>query len=432
MAVTPQQPTTPRPAPGQPSQPVQRIPLEQLDVRSLSKDKIRELYRMGKLPTADQIVEEILMRAVQSNANDVHFEPIEGELQIRLGHEGVLKRLVSLPPDMNESIVSVLKTKATLNQFEKKKPQEGRYSASYNNEPYDFRVSIIPVLVGERGLVRVLHKNMTISRIEELGFSKENLERLRALLRSPRGLLLITGPSGSGKSTTVYASMNHIQTPEKCIITVEDPVEYRLSYASQVHLPPDKSFNFIDALRAILRQNPNVIMIGEIRDAETGIVAAEAALTGNLVLSTMLADDAVGAIHRLFNLGVPAYWLASTVAGIVYQLLIRKICPNCREEYQLTPDELVIVGASMESSDLKLFRGRGCQNCGGTGYKGRLAICEIVTISPTLRDLIFRKESILAMRAEAGNYGFQAIRQDAIRKALNGVTTLQEVSRVLG
>ena len=217
---------------------------------------------------------------------------------------------------MNDPIISVLKSKATLNQFEKKKPQEGRYSAVYGNESLDFRVNVIPVLSGERCLVRLLRKTASISRIEELGFSKENLERLRALLRNPRGLVLITGPSGSGKSTTVYAAVNYVASPEKCVITVEDPVEYRLPYASQVHLPPDKSFNFIDALRAILRQNPNIIMIGEIRDAETGIVAGEAALTGNLVLSTMLADDAIGAIHRLLNLGVPAYWLASRLSEL--------------------------------------------------------------------------------------------------------------------
>jgi type II secretory ATPase GspE/PulE/Tfp pilus assembly ATPase PilB-like protein len=299
MAITPQQTNQPRPAPGQGPQ---RISLEQIDVNALSRDKIRELFRQGKLPTADQIVEEIFIRAVQSNANDIHFEPIEGEMQIRLGHEGTLKRLLSLPPDMNDPIMSVLKSKATLNQFEKKKPQEGRFSANYGTDAFDFRVNVIPVLSGERCLVRLLRKTASISRIEDLGYSKENLDRLRALLRSPRGLVLIAGPSGSGKSTTVYACLNHVASPEKCVITVEDPVEYRLPYASQVHLPPDKSFNFIDALRAILRQNPNIIMIGEIRDAETGIVAGEAALTGNLVLSSMLADDAIGAIHRLLNL----------------------------------------------------------------------------------------------------------------------------------
>jgi type IV pilus assembly protein PilB len=281
-------------------------------------------------------------------------------------------------------------------------------------------------------LVKLLRKTTSISRIDDLGFSKDNLDRLRGLLRSPRGLILITGPSSSGKSTTVHASVNYIQTSEKCVISVEDPVEYRLPNVSQVNLPADKSFSFIDALRAVIRQDPDVIMIGEIRDAETGIVAAEAALSGNLVLSTMLADDALGAIHRLFNLGVPEYWLASTLMGIVYQLLIRKICPNCREEYQLSPEELQMVGAPMESSDLTLFRGRGCPNCMGSGFKGRIAICEIATISPTLRDMMFKKESILAMRDEAAIFGFQAIRQDAVRKALTGITTLQEVARVLG
>jgi type IV pilus assembly protein PilB len=432
MAVTPQPPIPQRPMPGQPGQTTQRIALEQLDTKMLSKDKIREMFRMGKLPTADQIVEEIIFRAIQSGATDIHFEPIEGELQIRLGHEGTLKRLVSLSPDMNEPIVSILKTKATLNQFEKKKPQEGRFSTVYGTEPFDFRINIIPVLSGERCLLRLWRKTASISRLDELGFGKENLDRLRTLLRSPRGLLLFTGPSASGKTTSVYAAVNHVQTPEKSVITVEDPVEFRLPFASQVHLPPDKSFNFIDALRAILRQNPNVIMIGEIRDAETGIVASEAALTGNLVLSTMLADDAIGAIHRLFNLGIPPYWLASSLVGIVYQLLIRKICQNCKEEYQLSPEELQMVGVAMDSSDLRLFRGRGCQNCFGTGYKGRIAICEIVTISPVLRDLIINKDSILKMRQEAMNYGFQAIRQDAVRKALTGITTLQEVVRVLG
>ncbi len=285
MAVISQQPLGTRSGmPGQ--QAAVRVALEQLNIQNLSKDKLRELFRGGKLPTADQIVEEVFIRAIQSGANDIHFEPIEGELQIRLGHEGILKRLVSLPPDMNDPIISVLKTKTTLNQFEKKKPQEGRFSATYGPDPYDFRVNVIPVMAGERCLVRILRKSSQIAKIDDLGFSTENLERLKALLRNPRGLFLVTGPSGSGKSTTVYAAVNQVQTPEKCIITVEDPVEYRLSYASQVNLPSDKSFNFIDALRAILRQNPNVILIGEIRDAETGVVAAEAALTGNLVLST--------------------------------------------------------------------------------------------------------------------------------------------------
>ncbi len=412
--------------------PTQRIPLEQFDVKNLSREKIRELFRLGRLPTADQIADEILARAIVSGASDIHIEPIEGELQIRFSIEGVLRRIVSLPPDMNDPILNIFKTKAALNQFEKKKPQEGRFSGVYNSEGFDFRINTIPVLSGERALIRILRKASSVSKLDELGLSQESYERLKHLLRNPRGLLLITGPSGSGKTTTVYAAVNHIHSPEKCIITVEDPVEYRLPFASQVHLPPDKSFNFIDALRAILRQNPNVIMIGEIRDAETGVVAAEAALTGNLVMSTMLADDSIGAIHRLFNLGVPAYWLASTMVGVVYQVLMRKICNNCIEEYALTADDLEFLDAPIDLPELKLYRGRGCQSCGGTGYSGRVPVCEIVTITPALRDLIFQKASILKMREEAMKSGYQGIRQDAIRKVISGVTTVHELVRVLG
>lgn len=417
---------------GIPQVSAQRIPLEQFDVKSLSREKIRELFRLGRLPTADQIVDEILIRAIMSGASDIHIEPIEGELQIRFAVEGALRRIVSLPPDMNDPILNIFKTKAALNQFEKKKPQEGRFSGVYNSEGFDFRINTIPVLAGERALIRILRKAGSVSKLEELGFSSEVYERVKHLLRSPKGLFLVTGPSGSGKTTTVYAAVNHIHSPEKCIITVEDPVEYRLPFASQVHLPPDKSFNFIDALRAILRQNPNVIMIGEIRDAETGVVAAEAALTGNLVLSTMLADDSIGAIHRLFNLGVPAYWLASTMVGVVYQVLLRKICENCKEEYALTADDLEFLDAPIDLPELRLFRGKGCQACGGTGYSGRVPVCEVVTITPALRDLIFQKASILKMREEAMKSGYQAIRQDAIRKVIAGVTTVHELVRMVG
>jgi len=412
--------------------PAQRIPLEQFDVKTLSKEKIRELFRLGRLPTADQIADEILVRAILLGASDIHIEPIEGELQIRFSIEGVLRRIVSLPPDMNEPVLNVFKAKAALNQFEKKKPQEGRFSGVYNSEGYDFRINTIPVLSGERGLVKILRKASGVAKLEDLGFSDESYERLRNLLKNPRGLFLVTGPTGSGKTTTVYASVNHLHTPEKCVITVEDPVEYRLPFASQVHLPIDKSFTFIDALRAILRQNPNVIMIGEIRDADTGVVAAEAALAGNLVMSTMLADDSIGAIHRLFNLGVPSYWLASTMVGVVYQVLLRKICSNCREEYALTAEDLEFLGAPADMPELRLYRGRGCVACGGTGYSGRVPVAEVVTITPALRDLIFQKASILKMREEAMKSGYQSIRQDAIKKVIAGITTVHELVRVLG
>src|ERR1041385_2112213 len=354
-----------------------KISLEQFDVGILSKDKIREMFRAGKLPTSEALVDEVILRSVKEGATDVHFEPAEMELRVRLSHEGVLKRLVSLPKEIAENLASVLKTKASLNAFEKKKAQEGRFSVAYGTHQFDIRVSTIPVITGERIALRLLHKTARVKQVEELGFSKENHEKFRTLLRQPAGLLLVTGPSGSGKSTTIYAALNDIQSPEKNILTVENPVEYRFDFASQVQTSADKSFTFADAMRSILRQVPNIIMLGEIRDAESGIFTAEAALTGNLVLSTMLSGDAMGAIPRLLNLGVSTYWLASALIGIVYQQLVRTICESCKEEYQATAEELA-TRSGIVPGVTKLFRGKGCPACKNTGYNGRTAIQEIV------------------------------------------------------
>jgi type II secretory ATPase GspE/PulE/Tfp pilus assembly ATPase PilB-like protein len=423
----------PPPIPGQQAQAPPRVNLEQIDAGTLSKDKIRELFRAGKLPTSEFIVEEIFQRATRSGATDIHFEPIEGELRIRLGHEGILKRLVSLPPDMTDSILSILKTRATLNQFEKKKPQEGRFSATYQGEPYDFRLSLIPVLSGERAVIRLLRKTQRIAKLEELGFSRIALEQIQQLLLSPKGLILFTGPSGSGKTTSVYAAANAVETSEKCVITVEDPVEYRLPFASQVQLPSDRSFNFADALRAILRQNPNVVLIGEIRDAETGVVAAEAALTGNLVLSTMLSTDAIGVVPRLLNLGIQPFWLASTMSGVVYQQLIRKICPECKQEAKPTDEELSEVRPFLPQGVQYFFcEGKGCTTCAGTGYQGRTVISEVISISLPFRDLILQNASIIKMKQEASDCGFQNIRIDAAEKVAMGLTSVAEFVRVLG
>ena len=408
-----------------------KISLEQFDVGILSKDKIREMFRAGKLPTPEALVDEVILRSVKEGATDVHFEPAEMELRVRLSHEGVLKRLVSLPKEIAENLASVLKTKASLNAFEKKKAQEGRFSVAYGTHQFDIRVSTIPVITGERIALRLLHKTARVKQVEELGFSKENHEKFRTLLRQPAGLLLVTGPSGSGKSTTIYAALNDIQSPEKNILTVENPVEYRFDFASQVQTSADKSFTFADAMRSILRQVPNIIMLGEIRDAESGIFTAEAALTGNLVLSTMLSGDAMGAIPRLLNLGVSTYWLASALIGIVYQQLVRKICESCKEEYQATAEELATLSGIVPGVT-KLFRGKGCPACKNTGYNGRTAIQEIVIIDEMLRDLIYQQATILAMKETALAAGFENIRIDAAKKVAAGVTSIAEFTRALG
>jgi type IV pilus assembly protein PilB len=408
-----------------------KIHLEQFDVVTFSKDKIRELFRGGKMPTADAMVDEILLRAVKEGATDLHFEPLETELRIRIGFEGVMKRLVSLPKEISENLTNVLKTKVSLNAFEKKKPQEGRFSLTIGPLQFDLRISTLPVLYGERVGIRFLQKNARVANIEELGFSAENLERVRSLLHRPTGLFLVTGSSGSGKSTTVNAAVNDIQSAEKNIITVENPIEYKLDFASQVQTSTDKTFTFAEALRAILHQNPHIIMVGEVRDAETGIVAAEAALTGNLVLSTMLSSDAVGTIFRLLNLGVPPYWLATTLIGVVYQQLVRKICPGCKEEFEL-PAEQQGALLQMLSGQKKYYRGKGCDKCQGAGYLGRTAIHEVLIINDTMRDLMYQQASILKLKEAARAGGFENIFHDAVKKVTSGVTSVSEFTRALG
>ncbi|MBI1807030.1 MAG: type II/IV secretion system protein [Ignavibacteria bacterium] len=408
-----------------------KVPLEQLDMSSFAKDKIRELFRTGRVPTAEAMVDEIILRAVKEGATDLHFEPGESELRIRLGFEGIMKKLVTLPKDISENLANILKTKGSLNAFEKKKAQEGRFSVMIGVHEFDIRMSTLPTMHGERVALRILQKNARVSNIEELGFSKENLDKVRKLLRRPNGLFLVTGPSSSGKSTTVYAAVNDIQSPEKNIITVENPVEYKLDFASQVTTSTDKTFTLVDSLRAILRQNPTIIMLGEIRDAETGTVAAEAALTGSLVLSTMLSGDAIGAIFRMTNLGVPPYWLASTLIGVVHQQLVRKICSSCKEEYTVSPEEHVSV-ANITSVPKKFFRGKGCDLCEGTGYRGRTAVHEILIINDQIRDLIYQHAPMLRLREAAHTIGFENIFQDAMKKVIAGITSIEELSRALG
>ncbi|MBI5476197.1 MAG: type II/IV secretion system protein [Ignavibacteriales bacterium] len=409
-----------------------KVNLEQFDVSSFAKDKIRDLFRTGKVPTAEVMVDEILLRAVKSEATDIHFEPTENELRIRYGSEGVLKKLVSLPREISENLANVLKTKGALNAFEKKKPQDGRFSLNVGLHQFDIRISTIPVMAGERIALRILEKNARVTSIEELGFTPENLDKVRNVLHRPNGLFIVTGPSGSGKSTTIYAAVNDIQSVEKNIFTVENPVEYKLDFASQVSTSTDKTFTYVEALRAILRQNSNIIMVGEIREAETGIVAAEAALTGNLVLSTILSDSAIGAIFRLISIGVPPYWLASTLIGVVYQQLVRKICPSCKEEYIPVTDEEKRFASMLSGNDAKFFKGKGCDKCENTGYAGRTGIQEVLVLTDQMRDLIYQHASIMKIKENARSGGFESIFQDGIKKVKSGLTTISEFYRALG
>ena len=408
-----------------------KVNLEQFDVSVFAKDRIREMFKAGKLPTADSMVDEIVVRALKEGASDIHFEPTEHELRVRLGYEGIMKKLVSLPRDISENLANVLKTKSGLNAFEKKKSQEGRFTMNVGGVQLDLRINTLPSVNGERIVLRLLMKASHIAKIEELGFSESSMEKLRKLLLRPTGLLLITGPASCGKTTTAYAALNKLNVPEKNIFTIENLIEFKLDFASQVQPSADKTFSTVDALRAILRQSPNVIFVGDIRDAETGNLAAEAAFTGTLVISTLLSSDAIGTIPRLLNLGVSPYWLSSSLAGIAHQQLVRKICENCREEFQPPADEVKLLGTGTWGQT-SFFHGKGCEQCNGTGYKDRTAIHEILVINDQLRDLIYEQAPSVKIKEAAINAGFEDIRTDARNKVNEGKTTIEEFVRALG
>ena len=409
-----------------------KINLDILDIQKTGRDRYPELQRAGKIPGAEPLFEEILLRGIKSNATDIHIEPTDTALRVRLNNDGVIEHLVSLPKDFYESLLNIIKSRAGINSFEKKKPQDGRFSSTFGKRMFDFRVSMVPTLDGERVAIRILKKSARLLNIHDLGLSTENLSKVQYLLHRPRGLFLVVGPSGSGKTSTLYAGINELRASKKVVMTVENPVEYRLEFAGQVQVDVDSKLDFANAIRAILRQNPDVIMLGEIRDAETGIAAAEAALTGNLVISTMLSSDALSSIPRLASLGVTTGWLAPTLNGVVYQQLVRKVCRYCKEEY--TPSHRILTSAGLEQlvGSLILYRGKGCQKCGGDGYLGRTALHEVLIIDDDMRDLIFQQASLTKLKEAARARGFETIRFDAAKKLVSGVISVEEYFRVLG
>jgi type II secretory ATPase GspE/PulE/Tfp pilus assembly ATPase PilB-like protein len=406
-----------------------KVNLALFDVGVFSKDKIREMFRGGKLPTADAMVEEVILRAVKEGATDIHIEPKENELRIRLGSEGILEQLVALPKEISENISNIVKTKANLNQFEKKKPQEGRYVVTIANFQFEIRVSTLPTISGERVALRIFNKTVNVSKVSELGLSNENLGRIFRLLHKPAGLILSAGTSGSGTSTILHACINELQSPEKNIITLEDPVEFQLNFATQVQTSIDKDTTPLELLRPILRQGPNVIMISEVRDIESATLAAEAALAGNLVISSVLASDTLGTIPRLLHFGMTPYWVATSLAGVVTQRLVRKICEGCKQEYQPTNEEADRLGTSQFAT---FYEGKGCEICDGSGYHGRTGIHEVLIVDDHLRDLIYRQASFIELKESAYAHGFEDIRADALKKATSGITTIDEVLRAVG
>ena len=373
---------------------------------------------------------QIIMKAFVARASDIHLEPMEHEFKIRYRIDGVLQQQEPPPRRLQGAILQRFKLMANMKLSEKRIPQDGRIQIKVRGRELDLRVSTVPTGHGESIVMRILDKQNLALGLPELGFMTDDQQMFENMISLPDGVLLVTGPTGSGKTTTLYACLGQINKPDRKIITVEDPVEYQMTGINQVHVHADIGMTFAAALRAILRQAPNIVMIGEIRDLETASIATEAALTGHLVFSTLHTNDAPSAITRMLDIGVKPFLVASSLRAVMAQRLVRNICKECKEEYPATEAELRSLGLNPdEHAGAKLFRGRGCPRCKG-GYKGRKGLFEIFRVDDEIERLIFENKGARELRIRAREIGMRTLREDGIRKVLNGMTTVSEVLRV--
>lgn len=379
-----------------------------------------------------RMVNLIMQRAVESRASDIHVEPFEQRLKVRFRVDGVLRDVEAPPVRSTAAVISRIKIMAKLNIAERRLPQDGRIKLQTQGKELDLRVSTVPTLYGESVVIRLLHKESIQFDFAALGFEGAALARFLDVLSLPHGIILITGPTGSGKSTTLYTALNRINTPERKIITVEDPVEYQLEGVNQIQVKPQIGLNFASALRSIVRQDPDVIMIGEMRDLETARIAVQSALTGHLVLSTLHTNDAAGGVTRLMDMGLEDYLITSTVNGILGQRLVRKLCPQCRESCLALPEvvEEMRLRRYVAEGPVTLYRPVGCEACGGSGYRGRLAIQEFLVMTDALRRLVMSHAQARQIEEVALQEGMSTMYEDGLKKALAGQTTIEEVLRV--
>ena len=376
-------------------------------------------------------VDYLLNYAFEQKASDIHIEPKRESGTCRLRIDGVLHDIYSLPKAVYPAIVSRIKSLSRLNIAEKRRPQDGRMKVAYGRKEAELRVSTVPVAFGEKVVLRVLNPEILFQSLEELGFFPMDLISYNSFLKHTHGIILVTGPTGSGKTTTLYSSLSFLSTPEKNITTVEDPIEMVCPDFNQIAVQPQAGITFASILRNILRQDPDIIMVGEIRDLETAENAIQAALTGHLVLSTLHTNDAVSSITRLIDLGVEPFLINATLVGVIAQRLVRRICPNCMESVVLEQDELKSLGIGLEQEgQIELKRGKGCVQCRKTGYKGRVGIFEMFTITEQVRKLIGKQTTVEDITKVARQEGMSTLRENAIRTMLKGVTTYSEVLRV--
>jgi type IV pilus assembly protein PilB len=380
-----------------------------------------------------KLVALIVTDAVQSRASDIHVEPMTNRLRIRYRIDGVCQEVESPPKRLQNSILARLKLMAGMDLAEKRRPQDGRIVMRIGGEPLDLRVSNIPTTNGESIVMRILSRAAARVSLVELGFHPADLDHFQRIIKRPNGIFLVTGPTGSGKTTTLYSALNALNRPDTKIITAEDPIEYTFPGINQSQVESEINRTFPVILRAMLRQAPEIILVGEIRDEETAEIAIRAALTGHLVFSTLHTNDAPSAIPRLIDMGIKPYMVASSVQAIMAQRLIRTICTNCREPHQYPERQLRAVGLSPDDVEgITLYKGRGCNRCHGTGYHGRLGIFELMEMNPDLRNLTFRKAPTGEIREKARSYGMLTLMEDGLRKVIQGVTTIDEILRVAG
>lgn len=378
-----------------------------------------------------RIVNAVISKAIKMGASDIHIEPYMKIVRVRLRVDGVLMEIKQIPKSVSNPIVSRIKIMSDLDIAEKRLPQDGRFRIRSGGRDIDFRVSTLPTVYGEKIVMRILDKGNLKINLEEFGLEKDELERIHKALSSPYGMILVTGPTGSGKSTTLYSCLNRLNTPDVNISTAEDPVEYELMGINQVHCKSEIGLDFASALKSFLRQDPDIIMVGEVRDKETAEICIKAALTGHLVLSTLHTNDAPGSIHRLMNMGIEPFMISSSLVMIIAQRLARKSCPFCREEKSYPKQTFQALELDYERyRDKKYYAGVGCPKCNGTGYKGRIGLYEIMVIDDDLRDLIAKGANTTVLMDKAIENGMRTLRVQALRKAEKGDLTLEEVLRV--
>jgi general secretion pathway protein E len=398
----------------------------------VGNEDLQQLKELASEAPIIRLVSLIISHALEARASDIHIEPFENRLIVRYRVDGVLHEVESPPRRFSAAVISRIKIMASLDIAERRLPQDGRIKLRMQGKEIDLRVSTVPIMHGESVVMRILDKSGTALDFATLGFDPAVLKRFEQVLMQPHGIVLVTGPTGSGKTTTLYTALDKINNPDIKILTVEDPVEYQMEGINQIQVKPQIGLTFANALRSIVRQDPDVIMIGEIRDLETAQIAVQSALTGHMVLSTLHTNDAASTINRLLDMGVDDYLLTSTVNGILAQRLVRTLCPYCREAHPALPEvvEEMQLQRYTEAQPVMLYRATGCVECGNTGYSGRVSIVELLVMSDTIRSMVMRHVTSGEVRQQAIADGMQTMYENGLSKAVAGITTIEEVLRV--